>query len=264
MRVVKRLMVVAAVAGVALSTAVASAGAGAPKWTDFGSGTGVHSVTYNGFSSLMSKSGSGIVEQWIEPGAVGGPYGSYYLFKPLTYGSITTSFQKSCDSQGLVGSTFPAEWFYNSASYTPAGVLAPYFPFNGEKYWVCQYDLYSHAQGDLTFDAFGVNNRHVVFSVHTGSPFGPAGGTYTYTDTDGTYTVNVTGVTITSTTVAFTGQVTSFTNPSHNWGDVTGWYFSGLYDQTANTWAGTWGPTPPADAGAGYAVTSGGATIYVR
>ena len=36
MRVIKRLMVLVAVAGVALSTAITSAGAGAPKWTDFG------------------------------------------------------------------------------------------------------------------------------------------------------------------------------------------------------------------------------------
>ena len=263
MRVIKRLMVLVAVAGVALSTAITSAGAGAPKWTDFGPGTGVQAVTYNGFTSYMSRSGSGIVEQWISP-TDAPPYGAYYLYKPLTYNGVTTPFQKSCDALGLVGSSFPAEWFYNSGNYTPSGVLTPYFPVNGEKYWVCQYDLYSHAQGGLTFDAFGVNNRQVSFAVHSGSPYGPAGGTLNYSDTDGSYTANITSVTITGTTVAFSGQITSWTPITAAWPDITNYYVTYYYDQTAGTFAGAWGATMPLSAGTNYPTTSSTVAIYVR
>ena len=249
---------VAAAAASFASLGIASAG---NSYTNFGSATGMTAVTFTQnsvtYDAYFNRSASGIVQQWREDGA----FGLFQQFKPITSGGVTTPFKEVCDSLGLTAAGF--EWTYGVTVPTDP-VLNPFFR-SGVTYWVCTYDLYSHAEGDLTFDAGGVSNRHVEFAVHGGSPFGPAGGSYTYTDTDGTYTVDVTGVTITPTTVAFTGQVTSFSNPSHNWGDVTNWYFSGLYDQTAGTWAGWWDVTPPLSPGTAYPVNSGSAvTIYLK
>lgn len=248
---------VAAAAASLTSLGVASAGG---SYTNFGSATGTTAVTFTqnsvSYDAYFNRSASGIVQQWREDGA----FGLFQQFKPITSGGVTTPFKEVCDSLGLTAAGF--EWTYGVSVPTDP-VLDPFFR-SGVTYWVCTYDLYSHAQGALTFDAFGVTGRQVAFNVHTGSPFGPAGGSYTYTDSDGTYTVDVTGVTITATTVAFTGQVTSFLNPGNNWGDVTDWYVTALYDHTANTWAAWWGPTPPADPGSNYPVATGGATIYVR
>ena len=50
--------------GVRYIATFAGAGAAVAAKPAFGPGTGIQEITYNGFSSYMSRSGSGIVQQW--------------------------------------------------------------------------------------------------------------------------------------------------------------------------------------------------------
>lgn len=210
MRIRSKAVTVLAAAGLLLGVGLVSAGnaGAASSWTPFGSGTGVQQVNYNGFTSYINKTGSGIVEQWVAPGALGGSHGAYYLFKPLSgqAGSTTVStpFKQSCDSQGLVGTAFPGVWTYSSGNYTPAGVIADYFPYDGLKYWVCQYDMSNWATGSVDYFLLGVN-RHVTFEVQMAAPGAPAHGTMNYSDGATSYSIVVDAVYISGNTVTFSG-----------------------------------------------------------
>ena len=246
---------------------LASATAGT-NYTNFGPATGIvhRPFTVGGyadFDAYLNRSASGIVQQWTVWASDGrGP--QLVQFKPLTTGApvnITTPFKATCDSSGYISG--PAAFTFHQSAYSN-GDLTPFFT-EGENYFYCVYELGLRAHGTLTFDAAGVNNRQVAFDVHTGTTVSPAGGTYTYTDADGTYTVNVTDVAITGDTsdfvVTFSGRVTSFSNPTLNWGDVSGWYVLIRYDAGAGTVQGAWGPTLPPDAGASYPTTSSTVTM---
>lgn len=205
MRAWKALSVIATSATLLTLRTASIANAGSPYYK-FGSGTGIHSVTYNGFTSYMSRGGSGVVEQWIAPTA--GNHGSYYLYKPLSNGTITTPFKQSCDEPGLVafGST---PWTYQRGVYTPTGVLDPYFPIDGLTYWVCVGSASDYATADYTYTVGGTGpTRHATFDVQMAGPGFPASGTFNYSDTNAvSYTVNVTDVLISGNVVTFSGPM---------------------------------------------------------
>lgn len=204
------IRLVLATAAVALGVSMAGAGGAtaASSWTDFGSGTGIHAVSfvYDGstaYSSLMSRSGSGIVEEWFSPDTVGG-HGLYLQFKPVTYGAWTTPFKMSSSSLGLLA---PGTlWTYEAAKYTPTGVLSAYFPLDGQKYWLSRYELSSYATGDITYKVGSDLVRHVTFDVQTAAPGFAATGWMTYDDGTVTYTVDVTAVYVSGSTVVFSGH----------------------------------------------------------
>ena len=210
MRTRRGIRLVLASAAVALGVSMTGAGSAtaATTWTDFGSGTGIHAVTYNGFTSMMSRSGSGIVEQWIAPDVVGG-HGAYYLYKPLSTGSVTTPFKQSVSALGLTWG--PTLWTYHASSYTPAAVLADYFPFEGLNYWVGGYALSNYATADFTYTVPTYQPdlvRHVTFDVQMAAPGFPATGTMTYDDATGPashLTMDVTAVRVDGSTVYFSG-----------------------------------------------------------
>ena len=204
MRTRRGIRLVLATAAVALGMSMTGAGSATAgtTWTDFGSGTGIHAVTYNGFTSMMSRSGSGIVEQWITPDVVGG-HGAYYLYKPLSTGDVTTPFKQSVSTLGVTWG--PTLWAYHASNYTPAGVLADYFPFEGLNYWVAGYALSNYATGDITYKVGSDLVRHVTFDVQTAAPGFAATGWMTYADGTVTYTVDVTAVWISGSTVVFSG-----------------------------------------------------------
>jgi hypothetical protein len=160
-------------------------------------------VTYNGFTSQISRSGSGIVEQWIAPDVVGG-HGAYYLYKPLSTGSVMTPFKTSASTLGLTWG--PTVWTYNAGNYTPAGVLSAYFPFDGLRYWVSGYAMSDYATGDITYKVGSDLVRHVTFDVQTAAPGFAATGWMTYDDGTVTYTVDVTAVYVSGSTVVFAGH----------------------------------------------------------
>jgi hypothetical protein len=207
----KSLRLVLATAAVTLGVSLVTSGSATagPSWTDFGSGTGIQSVTYNGTTdSMMNRSASGIVHQWLTPAEVG-THGAYYVFKPLSGGAVTTPFKQSCDSQGLVGTAFPSTWQYLASNYTPAGVLSDYFPYDGLSYWVCEYDLSNWASGDIHYTLGSTMDRHVTFDVQMAAPGFPASGWMTYSDINGSYTVDVTAVYISGHTATFSGYYPS-------------------------------------------------------
>lgn len=260
-------------AAVAFIVLPAGAGAAGPKYTDFKPATGttydpfnVGSTTYEAY---FNRTGSGIVQQYRTD--------LYQLFKPITTAkdangadlpssSITTPFKPGCDPLGLVADPFM--WIYKTSDYTtvdPQRTLDRYFT-NGLSYSVCTYELNNHSEGTLTFAAPDGDSmiRTVSWDVHTATPVLPQGGTFTYSDADGTYTVDVRSVSITATTVSLSGVVTSFVNPSGNWGEKSGWTVSTSYDSVADTYAGNWAATGPVDSGTPYAVLSGAPSIYAR
>lgn len=259
------LRLVLATAAVTLGLGLmTTGGAGAASsWTDFGSGTGIHQVTYNGgFTSYMSRTGSGIVNQWVAPS--GGDHGAYYLYKPLSNGStVTTPFKQSCDSQGLVGTAFPRVWTYTAASYTPSGVLADYFPFEGLSYWVCEYDLSDWATGSLYYFVGSTVERHVTFSVQESAPGFPASGTMSYSDGTTSYSIDVTAVYVNGTTVTFSGPYPT--------GSTTQWLVLQATDVLGTlSWGGDAVTTDPSATLASFVPTTNGTdvhgsmTIYTR
>ena len=220
----------------AFSAATVGGASAGSSWTKFDPGTGIHEVTYTTsstvYTSMMDRSGSGIVHQYIAPGALGGAHGSYYQFKPLTTtGLATTPFKQSCDQQGQVVGYFPRVWTYSSANYTPTDVLKPYFPIDGLNYWVCQYELSNYATGDIHYNVGDSLDRHVTFDVQMPAPGFAGGGWMTYADGTTTYTITVDAVYINGTMATFSGPYPA--------GSTTQW----LVLQAGNTggvlsWAG--------------------------
>ena len=198
-------LIAASATMLALGTA-SIAHAGSPYYK-FGAGTGIHSVTYSGFTSYMSRGGSGVVEQWVAPTA--GNHGAYYLYKPMSNTTVTTPFKQSCDEPGLVAMGGLNPWPYQRAAYDPVGILDPYFPINGLTYWVCVGSASNYATADYTYTVFGTGpTRHATFDVQMAGPGFPASGTFSYSDTDGiTYTVHVTDVLINGNLVTFSGPM---------------------------------------------------------
>lgn len=275
MRSRSTLRLVLGTAAIALGISMVGAGSASagPSFTDFGSGTGIHTVTYQyqggaALTSEISRSGSGIVQQWVAPSS-GDVRGAYYLFKPLSSSTVTTPFKRSCSQTGLVAGYFPRDWTYTSGNYTPSGVLAPYFPFDGLVYYVCEYELSSYATGSVTYTVGAGSTfvRHVTFDVQAAAPGFAGGGTMTYTDADSPandYTIAVTLVHITSTTATFSGPYPA--------GSTTQWLILQAYkDGSTLGWGGDVVATEPTHATlaaftpgtVGLGVT-GTITIYTR
>ena len=267
MRIRGKAVTVLTAAGLLIGVGLVSAGnAGASPWTSFGSGTGVQQVTYNGFTSSVNKTGSGIVEQWVAPSATA-LHGSYYLFKPLSGQgggiAVSTPFKQSCDSQGLVGTDFPGIWTYSSGNYTPTGVIAKYLPFDGLKYWICQYDLSSWATGSVDYALLGVN-RHVTFDVQMAAPGVPAHGTMNYSDGATAYSIVVDAVYISGSTVTFSGPYPT--------GSTTQWLVLQAVSSggTAVSWGGDVVSSDPSSTLSTYTpgligtAVTGTMTVYVR
>jgi hypothetical protein len=207
-RQMMRAVLATGAVALAVSMAGASAATAASGWTSFGSATGIHEVTYvyNGsttYTSMMNRSGSGIVEQWLTPAVVGG-HGAYYQFKPLTYGPWTTPFKMSSDTKGLTYGGMV--WTYDRSMYSPTGVLDPYFPLTGQQYWLSGYALSNYATGTVSYKVLTDAVRTITFDVQMSAPGFPATGTMSYSDTDGiSYTIAVTAVQVTDTSVTFSG-----------------------------------------------------------
>lgn len=271
MRTRRRMRVVLATAAVALGVSMAGAGGAtaATTWTDFGSSTGIHPATYTydgvtEYTSMMSRSGSGIVEQWLTPDVVGG-HGAYYQFKPLTYGAWTTPFKRSSSPLGLTyGGTL---WTYDASKYTPTGAISEYFPLDGQQYWLSGYALSNYATADFTYTVPAYQPelvRHVTFDVQMAAPGFPATGTMTYDDATGPasqLTMDVTGVRVDSTTVYFSGpwggSGTWLLAKATNTGGVLTW----AADVVATDPSATLGTVQPLTVGADV---TGTITVYTR
>ena len=209
-----KFLTLAAASAMTVALATANVANATSPYYNFGPGTGTDSVSYNFtpggtvYTSEMSRGGSGVVGQWIAPTA--GNHGYYYQYKPLTSAAlhVTTPFKQSCDA----GLTPVGVWPYQRGVYLPAGVLDAYFPIDGLQYWVCVGPASNYATADYYYTVAGDHAgllRHATFDVQMAGPGFVAQGTFNYSDTDGSaYTVNVTDVLITPTTVTFSGPVT--------------------------------------------------------